>query len=161
VLIKSLIGTSTCIASLFVSVGLAAQPVATAAKIGGEPPVQPLAFVICAFESANAGLKCAALGGSPTYTVPSNRTFIIEQVTGFCILESTETVADVNLNVVTAGVQVDHLLLGFKPEGPGFRFRLSDDTRIYADPGSTITVGIDTGGDDRFCRLAFSGRLVR
>jgi hypothetical protein len=165
---KSVLGACTLAMSLAASAISAAQPVTTeltAAKKAGEPPTKPLAFVICAFEGDNAGQKCAALGGSPAYIVPSNRTYIIEQVTGFCTgAESTSIVVTVDLIVMTAGMTVDHLLIGSKPEGPGFQFQFSDDTRLYADPGSTITLGIagipaDDGG--RLCRFAFSGRLVR
>lgn len=166
--IKCLIGTSAFIASLLAGIGMATQPesAATSAnKIGGEPPVKPLAFVICAFEGAGAEQKCAALGGSPTYTVPSNRTFVIEQVTGNCGTDdlSAETGATIALNVVTGGVLVDHLLIAPKPEVPAAGFLVSDDTHIYADRGSTIALtlfGVPVI-NDRFCRLAFSGRLVR
>ncbi len=173
--IRALLSRSAGLCTLLFTgtIAVSAEPAAplVGAKVAAPavPVVQvfkPVAFVLCASEGQGADEKCAALGGTQTYTVAANRTLLIEQITGLCAGGAENTLPPlpqrIAITVVTGGTSVDHVLLGVRQNGNFEGF--SDDTRLYADPGSTISVdlteiGASPGG--RFCRLGFSGQLVK
>ena len=124
----------------------------------------PVAFVLCAPEGFNAQQRCDAFGQPPAYQVPSGRVLLIEQVSGVCSgddLPGEPWHADIVAS--TQGVIVPHAILGIPgalTSGGSIALTL---TRIYADPGSSVTIGLIgiPGSANRFCHLAFSGRLLK
>jgi hypothetical protein len=123
----------------------------------------PVAFRLCAADGPDGLAKCAVLGDPPARTVPSGRRLIIEQVSGECggdvIVQAIPQSADILAQ--TGGTVVPHsILLVTFPTVPGGVVQLTS-TRIYADPGSQVTIGLAGVSGDSFCRLSFSGQLVR
>ncbi len=153
---------------------LALATVPTAAAGHGAPaipvavPVQPVldpaAFALCTAEGLGAVEKCEAVGNPPTYQVPPGRRLLIEQVSGDCGTDY-EHGAPFLIKVVarTKGVVLGHEIIGVtRPDQPGGRIPLTL-TRIYADPQSMVTIDL-TGipaVEGRFCRVTFSGQLVK
>lgn len=171
---RAILQRSACICTLLFtgSIAISAEPAVSSVAKGATPAVpvvqvfKPVAFVLCSSEGQGADEKCAALGGAQTYTVPANRTLLIEQITGVCAgaIESALPALPqrIAVTVVTGGASVDHVLLGLRQVGNFEGY--SDDTRLYADPSSTISVDlkyIKASPGGRFCRLSFSGQFVK
>jgi hypothetical protein len=131
-------------------------------------PVQqtldPIAFELCTPEGDGAGEKCEALGFPPSYKVPAGRRLVIEQVSGLCGSDANQgEPLEASIIAQTKGVVAEHTIIGIPRLGVfGGKIPLTL-TRIYADANSSVTIGV-TGipaFSDRFCRLAFSGQLVK
>lgn len=159
--------------ALIGSISMAAEPLVSAANVKSASVaaipvvavIKPVAFVLCTSEGDGANEKCAALGGTQNFSVTGNRTLLIEQITGYCFgtqVSLPPLPQRIAVNVVTGGVAVDHILLGTRQNNVFEGY--SDDTRLYADPGSTISVditGIAPSPSGRLCRLSFSGQFVK
>ena len=125
----------------------------------------PIAFEICAADGADAIEKCNALGMPPAYQVPATRVLIVEQVSGDCGSDASPGLPlRPALLAQTGGTLVGHFIVGVTdPTRPGGVIPLTL-TRVYADPGSSFTIGLDhvpTGPLGRFCRASVSGRLAK
>jgi hypothetical protein len=141
------------------STGLSAARLAEAQTLG-----KPVAFNLCAPEGAAAIEKCDVIGHPAAYDVPSGRTLIIEQVSGDCGSDAAPGLP-LRMAVVaqTGGVVVEHAIIGIPNASlPGGQIPLTR-TRIYADPKTSVTIGLTEipGSTGRFCRVAFSGQLVK
>ena len=131
--------------------------------IGTAAADDPVAFRLCTADGPDGLAKCAVFGDPPARTVPSGRRLIIEQVSGECggdaIIPGLPQSADILAQ--TGGTVVPHsILLVTFPTLPGGVLQLTS-TRIYADPGSQVTIGLAGLSGESFCRLSFSGQLVR
>ena len=136
------------------------------------PPVQaaavadlPVAFELCTPEGDAAVEKCQAFGLPPTYQVPTGRRLIIEQVSGDCASDAAEPGRHgrVSIEARTNGTDASHLItLESRPDLPAGEIPLTL-TRIYADAGSTVTMGLTQvpAFANRSCRAVFSGQLVK
>jgi hypothetical protein len=125
----------------------------------------PVAFEICTPEGAAAVEKCQAFGLPPTYQVPLGRRLIVEQVSGDCASDATENGRQgrVSIEARTNGTDASHLItLEARPDLPAGEIPLTL-TRIYADAGSTVTMGLTQvpAFGNRSCRAVFSGQLVK
>jgi len=157
-----LFGSMLAVAAAACLLTMAAPARAAEPLAGGEVPV---AFNLCTAEGSNAQDKCAAFGYPPSYQVPAGRRLIVEQVSGDCGGDATEPGLPLRVGIVaqTHGVVVEHGIIGVPwPALPGGRIPLTL-TRVYADGGSIVTLGITEvpGFSDRLCRIAFSGQLVK
>ncbi len=124
----------------------------------------PVAFALCTAEGAQAVEKCQAVGDPPAYQVPNRRRLIIEQVSGDCGGDGAPG-EPLRMTIVaqTGGVVVEHAIIGIpRPPQPGGLIPLTR-TRIYADAKSSVTIGLTEipAFSGRFCRVAFSGLLVK
>ena len=124
----------------------------------------PVAFSLCTAEGDQAVEKCQVIGNPPAFQVPPGRRLIIEQVSGDCGGDG-EPGLPLRMTIVaqTGGVLVEHAIIGIpRPPQPGGLIPLTS-TRIYADPRSSVTIGLTEvpAFAGRFCRVAFSGLLVR
>ena len=125
----------------------------------------PAAIEICTPEGDAAIDKCQAFGLPPTYQVPAGRRLVIEQVSGDCASDATEPGRHgrVSVDARTNGVDASHLItLDSRPDLPAGEIPLTL-TRIYADAGSTVTMGLTQVPvfANRLCRAVFSGQLVK
>ena len=125
-----------------------------------------VAFRLCVAEGDPAIEKCGVFGDPASYVVPTKKQLTIEQVSGDCAgaaladprVQTGEIVAQ------TGGTVLPHQVLLVTVLGaPGGTVPVTN-VRIYADPGSIVTIGLggiapDPGG--RLCRLVFSGQLGR
>jgi hypothetical protein len=127
---------------------------------------EPVAFRLCVPEGDGAVEKCGIFGDPATYVVPAKQQLTIEQVSGDC---SSPALADPRVQTAeivaqTGGTILPHQVLVVTIlDTPGGTVPVTN-VRVYADPGSIVTIGLggiaaDPGG--RFCRLVFSGQLVR
>jgi len=124
----------------------------------------PVAFNLCTAEGPQAVEKCEAVGNPPVYQVPHGRRLIIEQVSGDCGGDGSPG-EPLRMTIVaqTGGAVVEHAIIGIpRPSQPGGLIPLTN-TRIYADPKSSVTIGLTEipAFAGRFCRVAFSGLLVK
>ena len=129
---------------------------------GGNTPV---AFELCTADGADAIDKCNAQGLPPAYQVPSTRVLIVEQVSGDCGSDADPGLPlRPALVAQTGGALVSHWIIGVTdPSRPGGLIPLTL-TSVYADPGSSFTIGLErvpTGELGRFCRVSVSGRLAK
>ena len=130
-----------------------------------ETTSSPVAFEICAPDGDAAIEKCTSLGMPPAYQVPATRVLVVEQVSGDCGSD-----ADPGLPIrpallaQTGGTLVSHWIIGvIDPTRPGGLIPLTL-TSVYADPGSSFTIGLEhvpSGSAGRFCRVSVSGRLLK
>ena len=125
----------------------------------------PVAFELCTADGADAIEKCSLLGMPPAYQVPSTRMLIVEQVSGDCGSDADPGLPfRPALLAQTGGTLVSHWIIGVTdPSRPGGLIPLTL-TSIYADPGSSFTIGLDhvpPGSLGRFCRVSVSGRLAK
>ena len=125
----------------------------------------PVAVELCTPEGDAAVEKCQVFGLPPTYQVPAGRRLIIEQVSGDCASDATEPGRHgrVSIEARTNGTDASHLItLESRPDLPAGEIPLTL-TRIYADAGSTVTMGLTQvpAFANRSCRAVFSGQLVK
>ena len=157
------VGIGSVLTTVALVLGAAGPAPADVNGIKVREAYEPVAFRLCTGDGPGGIAKCIARGDPPTHQVPAGRRLIIEQVSGECgsdqVTPVTQQVADIVAQ--TAGAVVPHsiVLLTF-PNQPGGVVSLTN-TRIYADAGSQVTIGLGAVGGDSFCHLAFSGQLVK
>ena len=121
-------------------------------------------FVQTVGQPAQTPFQTRLTFGTPL-TVDSDKQLTIEFVTANCSLDNTVlTSTEFNLNTKVGGNQIGH---HFSPKfsrnfnsGTGINrtfFTSTDLTRIYADPGTTVSFGIIQGF---FCDVTLSGYSV-
>lgn len=152
------------------SVSIAGQPLSV--NVANTPSLTeqgtPFAQQLCFVSGAVGG----CFGAQPSFTVGSNQHLIIEYVSAFCVLNGgTNGNADVNLldlTVVTGGVSVFHAFGPFfqgqlASTGQTLYFQVAQQTRLYADPSSTVlAAGVFGQANDGslICRVSLSGRMT-
>ena len=100
-----------------------------------------------------------------SYGVPSMQQLIIEFTSASCGVSSGALFA-VHLNTTVGGTNAAHYFAPFMPTqvptaGLGAGFTTGQETRIYADPSTTVGAGLDiTSGTLASCFITISGRLV-
>lgn len=95
-----------------------------------------------------------------SFSVPSGKTLVIEELSLECLTGSSTQPFDVRLLETGAGVGAQY---SFVPTSllNGFQFALAQVTRIYADSGTTV--GVATGTTlpaNSSCAVAVAGHLV-
>ena len=135
--------------------------------IGSQAPAQnpvinpnsSVAGILAALAAANGTPVAFRIGGGPfsldnQLSVPVGQRFVIEYASGKCSIGAP---APPWLEVFTNGLQNNHYFTV-----PNFNVQAFINTpfgqsvKIYADPGSTITMG----GSSTHCIMTLSGRLV-
>ncbi len=157
------IGIGSVLTTVALVLGAAGPAPADVNGIKVREAYEPVAFRLCTGDGPGGIAKCSVLGDPPTHQVPAGRRLIIEQVSGECGSDEVVPVAQPVADIIaqTAGAVVPHsLALLLFPNRPGGIVSLTN-TRIYADPGSQVTIGLGAISGDSFCRLAFSGQLVK
>lgn len=131
------------------------------------PARRPFQTTLC------RGYGSAELCGTTphSYSVPNNSRLVIEFVSGTCPPAGTSLPTGLNvtgalLQTVAGGTAATHLFA----VSPGLSIgglngvAVSQQTRIYADPGTTVTLSADVGGlgvsGSMTCTLAISGHTV-
>ncbi|MGH9794179.1 MAG: hypothetical protein ACRD5G_05355 [Candidatus Acidiferrales bacterium] len=154
------------------SVNIANQPTVNAhimsgAFVGIDPANNTVRLANSAGSPFQAPLE-AAVGvpttGSSSFAVPANKRVIIEFVSGFCrpVTATDSMRAEVGLFTTSGGVSASHAL----PMAQPFSFTQSfaESTKIYADPGTTVSfgLGVIAGPAPAFvsCSATISGLLV-
>ncbi|HEY7601704.1 MAG TPA: hypothetical protein VIB60_04285 [Methylomirabilota bacterium] len=157
------IGIGTVVGTLALGLGAAGPAQADVNGIKVREAYEPVAFRLCTAEGPNVLVKCQTLGDPPSRTVPAGRRLVIEQVSGECASDVSNPVVPPTAEILaqTGGTVVPHaiVLVPFASL-PGGLVPLTL-TRIYADPGSQVTIGLDGLSGEKFCRMSFSGQLVR
>jgi hypothetical protein len=83
-------------------------------------------------------------GGVPTFTVPADRRYVIDQYSAQCF--TTSTMTEVSIDVVAGGIPVEfatnsvHYIGSAGGVPPGNVYRATASGPIYADPGTTISL---------------------
>jgi hypothetical protein len=145
----------------------------TAGAAGDTTADQPFHAELCAQASSNT--LCGAAPAS--FTVPANRRAVVEYASGRCprdglTLSTGETWVPM-LQSTVGGVVARHLLHptpGMAIGSPQLvsslqlnGFDVAQQLRVYADPGSAITLLLDVGGlgdASISCNITISGRTV-
>jgi len=136
---------------------------------------QPFQTTLCRFFGTNL---CQSTPSS--FSVPAEGRLVIEYVSGLCPPAGTslsspgENISGAILHTVVDGVQANHLLRITPGVAVGATgtvadldlngFVVAQITRIYADPGSQVTLDIAVGGlgdTSISCTLAISGHLEK
>jgi hypothetical protein len=127
-------------------------------------PVEVVALVpfqadIC--KADGAGISCGTIPN--TITVPGKR-LVVELLTGFCETGTATTLQYALLSTTIGSAPVFHVVT-LTPVSPpvsiGNRYTFTQPSRIYADPGTNVTLQISGfGADDRRCAGTISGQLV-
>ena len=106
-------------------------------------------------------------GGSATFTVPAGKRLVIEYASYNILLPSSQAVGGVSIGVETSSgnqFPIDHEIpvLYTVPDVGGQRFVGASMTRLYADPGSTVTVrvGRNSGAGEEVAGVSVSGYFV-
>jgi hypothetical protein len=97
-------------------------------------------------------------GNGQSFTVPQGLRLVIEYVSGLCTTQPVTINPDIF--AVTGGSLGQHTIA--IPVGPQVQpsVALGQLVKIYADPGTNVTVNLATPQTSSLCRLGFSGKLV-
>lgn len=119
----------------------------------------PIQFGLCNFALQNSCLSSQ----QTLFNVPSDRRLVIEFVSGSCTTVGSIQALTVGIASTVGGFGALHLLdLAFAPFSNTI-LRVSQQTRIYGDPGSTVSLlvgGAFGAGGGATCTLVFSGHTV-
>jgi hypothetical protein len=119
----------------------------------------PIQFGLCNFAIQNS---CSS-SAQTVFNVPSDRRLVIEFVSGNCTTVGSIQAFSVGTASTAGGFGAFHLLdLVFAPFSNTI-LRVSQQTRIYADPGSTVSVALSGtfgAGASATCTLVYSGHTV-
>jgi hypothetical protein len=148
-----------------VVVAFAAGAASTSNVEAADSVGSPVAFKLCPAEGEDAVVKCQVIGDPASYLVPTGRLLTIEQVSGDCGGDGEPGEAlRISIKTQTGGVSVPHWIIGvpFETNASGGLIPLTL-TRIYADPNSSVTIGLGfvPSVSGAFCRLSFSGTLTK
>ncbi len=130
----------------------------------------PLPVVDIAAENrfqAEANITTDAMGNITfgSFTNPSSaNVLVIEFVSGTCITNPVTKIVQLGFQTLAAGVSATHSLMPnlLFSDGSNNYYALSQQTRIYADPNTSIPLTRDviTGGPEVInCSLVISGYL--
>ena len=120
------------------------------------PPPVPFQTHLCTFGSPIP--NC-----TDTLTVPAGKRLVIEYVSGSCISSLVTTAHSLHINTHVGGVLSDHraFIQFIAADATLKSYAIAQQTRIYADPGTTVHVGV--GGfpiSGPTCSVALSGHHV-
>jgi len=124
-------------------------PVTVVNQQGSGP--QPFQVALC--RDIGTPARCPA-GSSQSFAVPSDRRAVIEYVSGECpqagsAINPLENITGALLTTTVNGVIATHLfptLKGLTGNGDLNGVYVAQQTRVYADPGTTVTLGASVGG---------------
>lgn len=131
------------------------QPILTSEVV--KDPIQKLLCIAL----GTAPLSCGAFPSS--FSVPSDQRLVIEFVSGTCEVTSPTTRVNVALETTVGADTRTHVLHLLADPLQTLNFDFTYQTRVYADPGSNVSIFSSVGGAEDFgstCFLAFSGRLT-
>lgn len=116
------------------------------------------AQAVLADDEPSTPVQYSALGTMPsgltlTVNVPAKKTLVIEEVSVACF----GSPSDVRLFTTVGGVFAQYTFL---PTVLATEWITTQTTRIYADPGSTVSVGSGGNTDGENCAISLSGQLV-
>jgi hypothetical protein len=115
----------------------------------------------------NLDLRCTWTGSNTataTITVPNNKRLVIEYVAAIHSLQAGQTLLDVAVETTVGGNTVEYPFFGTFTAGDSINsiFVTQQMTRLYADPGTTVSVSsarsaqLKTGS----CSVSLSGYLI-
>lgn len=125
----------------------------------GDATKSPVQFRLCNFAVQNF---CSS-NEQTLFTVPSDRRLVIEFVSGSCITVGSMQGFTVGTASTAGGVGALHLLNLVLAPFSNTILHVSQQTRIYADPGSMVSLAVGGGfgaGASATCTLVYSGHTV-
>jgi hypothetical protein len=93
------------------------------------------------------------------YTVPNNRLLVIKYVSGQ-FNRSNGEVLEAYIEISDPGVRHHFVPVLIGVDGPNSHYSFSQQTHIYASPGSTVDIGFEITGAISISDFVISGELV-
>ena len=146
--------------------GLPPVQLAPGSQVGLSPNTTRTPIIIAPTVTPLVAMFCAGISGCSfpdTFMVPAGQLFTIENISALCSGLANPTAYNIGVQATVGGNTVSHIY----PIGPGspqlgFTGGVSQDTKFYADPGSTITVLTDFEfvGVPGTCNVFLTGTLT-
>lgn len=118
---------------------------------------QPIQFALC--NTFGATGACAP----SQFSVQSGKRLVIENIAGQCTKGGTVNYIRLGVVTVVNGTSAEHRLQMFADPVGGFFFDIAQQTRIYADGGSIVSLNLASSfadGAAGLCNVTFSGYTV-
>jgi hypothetical protein len=124
---------------------------------------RPFQVGLCTFVSGDP-INPTTCGPTPDgFNVPPDKQLVIEYVSGQCFVVSGEVDAVV-LNTIVGPpggfVQVNHIVPVLSVGAAGLGHVIAQQTRIYADPGSPVSLSSSSISSSFECNVVLSGNLA-